>query len=67
MGNGEGKHRADPTGKSIFNVSYFDFENGDSADVTCYNFSPESGYQSNLAVRLSSKEFVDFMRNNPYE
>ena len=67
MGNGEGKHRADPTGKSIFNVSYFDFENGDTADVTCYNFSPESGYQSNLAVRLNTKEFIDFMRSNPYE
>ena len=67
MGNGEGKHRADPTGKSIYNVSYFDFENGDSADVTCYNFSPESGHQDNLAVRLNTKEFIKFMRSNPYE
>jgi len=67
IGEGEGKHRADPSGKSIFNVSYFDFENGDSADVTCYDFSDEVGHQDNLAVRLSTKKFIDFMRSNPYE
>ena len=67
MGNGEGKHRADPTGKSFYNVSYFDFENGDTADVTCYKFSSESGHQDNLAVRLNTKEFINFMRSNPYE
>ena len=65
-GEDNGKHRVDPTGKSVYQVTYFDFDSGDSVDITCYDYSDEVGHQDHLAVRLLSKEFYDFMMSDPY-
>ena len=55
----EGKLDSDPLGKYIMDGFFFD--NGDSIDVTCYDYSEKSGYQDVLSITFTTKEFQDFL------
>ena len=55
----EGKLDVDPLGKYIMDGFFFD--NGDSMDDTCYDYSEKSGYQDVLSISFTTKEFQDFL------
>ena len=57
----EGKHEADPSGKSIYSMHGTEFDNGDVMNITCYDYSRESGWKDHLNITFRKKEFNDFL------
>ena len=61
------KHGNDKTQKSLVtDIEYF-FENGDSVQLACYDYSEAHGSQDHLSVALSTKEIYDFYINEAYK
>ncbi len=59
----DSKHFADKSGKSFVFQTIFDFPNGYSLVVECYDWEGEleKEYMDKLVVGISSKEFIDFV------
>ena len=57
------KHNLDKSGKSFVYQTIFDFPNGYSLVVECYDWEGklEKEYMDKLVVGISSKEFIDFV------
>ena len=57
----------DPTGESIIYNTYFDFENGDFAAVSCAKFKKslkiENNWVDGLSVRIGKKEIFEWFDN----
>jgi hypothetical protein len=57
----------DPTGESITYNTYFDFENGDFAAVSCAKFKKslkiENNWVDGLSVKISKKEIIEWFDN----
>ena len=57
----------DPTGESITYNTYFDFENGDYAAVSCAKFKKslkiENNWVDGLSVRIGKKEIFEWFDN----
>ena len=66
-----GKHNADPTGKSMGYEIYYFFKNGGNATIACYDWSDEitkdKGWLDNLKVIVDSQEFHYWLNNKAYE
>ena len=56
----------DETGKSRHHQAIFWFDSGSAIDVSCYDYSDKES-TNHLAVRVVSKEYVDFLNSNPYD
>ena len=52
--------------KSTYTHVYYNFNNGDSISVTCYDYSKEHGSQDHLNVNLQTKEFGDWLIYDAY-
>ena len=61
------KMKADKTGKSINDASYFWFPNGDIVSVECSDWSKEINYKDNLKVRIFSNKYNLFLINEAYK
>jgi hypothetical protein len=61
------KHRNDPTQKSLVTDIEYVFNNGDSVQLACYDYSEEHGSQDHLSVALATKEIYDFYINEAYK
>ena len=63
----EGKHRGDPTGKSIFSNSEF-YIGDDVIAISCIDWSKkmEEKYFDHLKVIFNTNEFHNFIASNPY-
>ena len=59
------KHYADKSGKSFVFQTIFDFPNGSSFAIECYDWEGEleKEYMDKLVVAISSKEILDFINN----
>ena len=57
----EGKHTADPSGKSTYSMHGTEFDNGDVMNITCYDYSRESGWGDHLNIAFRKKEFNEFL------
>ncbi len=44
----------------------FTFNSGDTADVVCYDYDVETGYEDHLRVGVSRKEVIDWSYSNPF-
>ena len=57
----------DPTGESITYITYFDFENGDYARVSCSKYKKslkiENNWTDGLSVKIGKKEILDWFDN----
>ena len=64
----EGKHGADPLGKSIFSNSEFDLSNG-LIVISCINWSKkmEEQYFDHLKVWFGTSQFYSWIQSNPYK
>ncbi len=64
-------HSYDKSGKSKVTVVWFYFNNGDSTNVTCEDWSKKitekKGYTDRLKVNLRTKELNIFIRNEAYK
>ena len=56
------KHRADTSGKSTFKATYFEYSNGDYAEVTCFDWSTESNKIDHLRIGLSTSDFKEWLK-----
>ena len=57
----EGKHDADPSGKSIYSMYGTEFDNGDIMNITCTDYSEETGWRDHLDLTFRTKHFNDFL------
>jgi len=59
------KHNLDKSGKSFVFQTIFDFPNGSSFAIECYDWEGEleKEYMDKLVVAISSKEIIDFINN----
>ena len=57
----------DPTGESIIYITYFDFENGDYARVSCSKYKKslkiENNWSDGLSVKIGKKEILEWFGN----
>ena len=57
----------DPTGESITYITYFDFENGDYARVSCSKYKKslkiENNWADGLSVKIGKKEILEWFDN----
>ena len=61
-----GNTKLDTSGKSIVTEVSYEFKNGDSVAIACYDYSKEHGSQDHLSVALDTKEIYDFLVNEAY-
>ena len=63
-----GKHRADPTGKTIFSNSEFNVDN-DFIVISCIDWSKkmEEIYFDHLKVWIGTSEFYNWIQTHPYK
>ena len=61
------KHRNDPTQKSLVTDIEYVFDNKDTVQLACYDYSEEHGSQDHLSVALATKEIWDFYVNEAYK
>ncbi len=61
------KHRNDPTQKSLVTDIEYVFDNDDTVQLACYDYSEEHGSQDHLSVALATKEIYDFYVNEAYK
>ena len=66
---GKQKHDADPTGKSIYTLTEFSFENG-SITIQCTDWSKsitsELGWHDYLGYTINTNEFINWLSNEAY-
>ena len=55
------KHAADKSGKSEITDVEYEFGNGDTLTVMCYDYSKDHGSQDHLALSLSTKEYREWI------
>jgi len=55
----EGKLDADPSGK--YSMDGTEFDSGDKMNITCYDYSEESGFQDHLNVTFRREHFNEFL------
>ena len=55
------------SGKSIVTDVEYEFKNGDSVSVACYDYSIEHGSQDHLSVGIDKKAYSDFLINEAYQ
>ena len=55
------KHSNDKSGKSKITDIVYEFNNGDSVAIMCYDYSKAHGSQDHLSVSLSLQEFRDWI------
>tara|TARA_Y100000590_G_C15549346_1_gene950281 strand:- start:14 stop:604 length:591 start_codon:yes stop_codon:yes gene_type:complete len=55
------------SGESTYTHVYYNFNNGDSISVTCYDYSKEHGSQDHLNLNLQTKEFGDWLIYEAYK
>ena len=60
------EHPQDTTGQSFYNATDFDFRNGSSARIMCFDWSEDIGFIDHLRVTLNSKEFNLWLNNEAY-
>ena len=56
-------HADDPSGKSLVEEFYFDFNNGETARVACFDWSEEIGYWDHLRITVITNEHVKLINN----
>ena len=61
------KMPGDKTGRSINDATFFYFPNGSIASVECTDWTKEMKYKDNLKVRIFSKKYNDFLRNEAHK
>ena len=59
-------HADDPSGKSLVEEFYFDFNNGELATVSCFDWSEERGNPDQLRISLFNKEIYDWLADEAY-
>ena len=59
--NTKGSHSADPSGKSIYNMDGLALDSGNKINITCYDYSEESGWSDGLVFSIRTKHFNDFL------
>ena len=59
-------HDDDPSGKSLIEEFYFDFNNGEIATVSCFDWSEERGNLDQLRIGLFNKEIFDWFVHEAY-
>ena len=59
-------HDDDPSGKSLVEEFYFDFNNGELATVSCFDWSEERGTPDQLRIGLFNKEIYDWLADEAY-
>jgi len=61
------KHSADPSGNSIVDAVYFDFDSGGRSEVSCYDYEETFRIKNNLRdgldVAIDSEETTTWMRD----
>jgi len=55
------KHPADKSGKSTLKRIYYDFKSGDSAMISCTDWSSKMDYPDYLVIIFDSKEFIKWI------
>jgi len=55
------KHAADKSGKSTITDVEYEFNNGDTLSVMCYDYSKDHGSQDHLSLTLSTKEYREWI------
>ena len=58
------KHKDDPTGRSTYTITFFTFDSGGRASVSCYDWSKESNNPKTIAVSIQSKLVADWVDSN---
>jgi len=62
------KHKADTSGKSLTDTSYFFLSNNSgNIGVACYDWSKEYGKYDNLKVFIDKSEFLEWLKNKAYK
>ena len=61
-----GNKKKNKSGKSIITDVEYEFKNGDSVIVACYDYSIEHGSQDHLSVAIDKKAYADFLRDEAY-
>ncbi len=59
-------HDDDPSGKSLIEEFYFEFNNGELATVSCFDWSEERGTPDQLRIGLFNKEIYDWFGDEAY-
>ena len=61
-------HGADPSGNSMYDVVYFDFDSGGGIEVSCDDFEEtlriKKDWQEGLSVSLDSKEIINWLSDH---
>ena len=69
--NGIKKHIGDKSGKSTTNQFFFRLESGDTAKVSCFDwskkFEKERGFADHLKVGISDEEYKLWLRHEAYK
>jgi len=61
-------HKADATGKSLTDSTYFYLNNNKgNAGVACYDWSIETGLLDNLKVFVDTSEFINWLNNKAWK
>ena len=55
------KHHQDPSGKSVVNGALIILASGATAEVACYSWSDEMGFEDYVLVGINSKQFEDWL------
>ena len=55
------KHIDDPTGKSTFTATFFSFDKGGRASVTCYDWHKSTNVPKSIAVSIQSQTVSDWV------
>jgi len=61
------KHPYDKSGDSTITDIRYNFSNGDSAQIACYNWSKKINYTDNFRIILRSKKFSNFLRTKAHK
>ena len=59
-------HDDDPSGKSLVEEFYFNFNNGELATVSCFDWSEEREAPDQLRIGLFNKEIYDWLADEAY-
>ena len=59
--NSKGIHSADPSGNSIYSMDAVKLDSGNKINITCYDYSEESGWGDALVFSIRTKHFNDFL------
>ena len=58
------KHMDDPTGKSTYTATFFNFEGEGRGSVTCYDWYKDTGYNTSISVSIQSKSVANWVDSN---